>query len=261
MSRLEKCVCVTYICLAIVLGGFSAYFKVILSKENNNSMAQKGSDDSDDSSDRSPNRNQGKVVSAVPNYKKHGQIVNSDSNLCIREEPNLESYINYYLYKGMIFDILDKNSGWYKIKYKNIAGYVKEDYIKEYDESPPNVIYDEIESNRIFKDSIEMPTPIKVELTAYCNCAICSEEWGSQTAMQTHTRVGVIAAPKDIRLGSEIYIPELRNYKEDSLFKVEDRGGAVVVKSDGTYIIDVWLPTHEQVKEFGRKKTIVYLIK
>ena len=78
--------------------------------------------------------------------------------------------------------------------------------------------------------------------------------------MQTHTRVGVVAAPKDIPLGSKIYIPELKNYKEDRIFNVEDRGGAVVVKDDGTHIIDIWLPTHEQVNEFGRKKTMVYLI-
>ena len=79
--------------------------------------------------------------------------------------------------------------------------------------------------------------------------------------MQTHTRVGTIAVPKNIPLGSKIYIPDLKDYKDDGIFDAEDRGGAVKVKSDGTYIIDVWLPTHEQVKEFGRKKTTVYLIK
>ncbi|WP_238915937.1 3D domain-containing protein [Clostridium sp. YIM B02555] len=114
------------------------------------------------------------------------------------------------------------------------------------------------------ENEINVPTgfvPIKAELTAYCNCAICSEQWGSQTAMQTHTRVGVVATPKEISLGSKLFIPDLKKFKEDCLFDVEDRGGAVKIKSDGTYIIDVWLPTHEQVKEFGRKKTIVYLLK
>lgn len=246
MSKLERYVCAIYICLAIVIGGFSAYFKVILS-DVNNSMLQK---------DNNLNKSQGKIVSTAPNYKKHGQVVNIDSNLCIREEPNLDSYISYYLYEGMIVDILEKDNGWYKIKYEDIIGYVKEDYIEEYDETPPNSIYDGIKENLMKKF-----TPIEAELTAYCNCAICSEAWGSQTSMQTHTRVGVIAAPKDIQLGSEIYIPELKNYKEDGIFNVEDRGGAVVVKSDGTHIIDIWLPTHEQVKEFGRKKVIVYLMR
>lgn len=240
LSRLEKYICALYICLAIIIGGFSAYFKVILSDSN---------------------KIQVKLISTAPNYKKHGQVVNVDSNLCIRQEPNLNGYISYYLFEGMIFDILDKNNGWYKIKYEDIIGYVKEDYIEEYDETPFNPAYDEIQNNSIFNDLMKKSTPIKAELTAYCNCAICSEAWGSQTSMQTHTRVGVIAAPKDIPLGSQIYIPELENYKEDGIFNVEDRGGAVVVKSDGTYIIDVWLPNHEQVNEFGRKKVIVYLIR
>lgn len=102
--------------------------------------------------------------------------------------------------------------------------------------------------------------PIKAELTAYCNCEICSEEWGSETAMMTQTRKGVVAAPKDIPLGSTLYIPELKDYKDDCLFSVEDRGGAVQVKDDGTYIIDVWLSNHDDVIKFGRKKSTVYLV-
>ena len=71
----QRNIYVLYICLAIVIGGFSAYFKVILGDANNS------------------NKTQGKLVSTAPNYKKHGQVVNIDSNLCIREEPNLDSYI------------------------------------------------------------------------------------------------------------------------------------------------------------------------
>ena len=101
---------------------------------------------------------------------------------------------------------------------------------------------------------------IKAELTAYSDDPRSSEQWGSQTAMQTHTRLGVIAAPKNIPLGSKMYIPELKNYKADGMFDVEDRGGAIKVKADGTYVIDVWVPTHEEALEFGRKKTTIYLI-
>ncbi|EKQ56781.1 MULTISPECIES: 3D domain-containing protein [unclassified Clostridium] len=103
-------------------------------------------------------------------------------------------------------------------------------------------------------------TPIKAELTAYSNDPKCSGEWGSQTAMQTKTRVGVIAAPSKIPLGSKIYIPELKNYKADGIFDVEDRGGAIKIKKDGTYVIDVWVPTYEEAVQFGRKYTTIYLI-
>lgn len=102
--------------------------------------------------------------------------------------------------------------------------------------------------------------PIKAELTAYSDDPRSSGKWKSQTAMQTRTRLGVVAAPSNISLGSKIYIPELKNYKKDGMFDVEDRGGAIKIKRDGTYIIDVWVPTHEEALKFGRKSTTIYLI-
>jgi len=106
----------------------------------------------------------------------------------------------------------------------------------------------------------EIGRAIKAELTAYSDDPRSSEQWGSQTAMQTHTRLGVIAAPKNIPLGSKMYIPALKNYKADGMFDVEDRGGAIKVKADGTYVIDVWVQSHEEALEFGRKKTTIYLV-
>lgn len=103
-------------------------------------------------------------------------------------------------------------------------------------------------------------TPIKAELTAYCDDPRCSDQWGSKTAMQTRTRMGVIAAPKNVPLGSKMYIPELTNYKADGMFDVEDRGGAIKIKNDGTYVIDVWVPSYEEAVRFGRKKTTIYLV-
>lgn len=77
--------------------------------------------------------------------------------------------------------------------------------------------------------------------------------------MQTRTRVGVVAAPKEIELGSKIYIPILKDYAANGMFSVEDRGSAVKIKDDGTYIIDVWISNHDEVEKFGRKKCTVYL--
>lgn len=102
-------------------------------------------------------------------------------------------------------------------------------------------------------------TKINVELTGYCNCSICSDNWGGITAMGTNTRVGVVAAPTEIPLGSTLFIPGLTPYKSDGIFDVQDRGGAVKRKADGTYIIDVWFPTHEQALEFGRRNMVAYL--
>lgn len=111
------------------------------------------------------------------------------------------------------------------------------------------------------KNKSPVGTPIKAELTAYCSDPRCTGgKSDSKTAMQTKARLGVIAAPSNISLGSNVYIPELKNYKADGVFSVEDRGGAIKVKKDGTYVIDVWVPTHEEAIKFGRKKTTIYLM-
>jgi 3D (Asp-Asp-Asp) domain-containing protein len=146
-----------------------------------------------------------------------------------------------------------------------------EEYIesaKKYTEVPSKAVEEafrktkEIEnkSTKSQEDEKSKGTPIKAELTAYCDDPRCSDQWGSKTAMQTRTRMGVIAAPKNIPLGSKMYIPELANYKSDGMFDVEDRGGAIKIKNDGTYVIDVWVPTYEEAVKFGRKKTTIYLV-
>lgn len=244
MPKLEYMIYFLYICIAIVVGGTGAYYVVTMEDIK---IAAFNVNESD------------KPVEEK--FKKHGQVISVDSNLCIREEADINSEVGYVLYEGMTFDILNKENEWYYIQYGDINGYVNEEYVEEYDDIPPNETYDEREQSIIEEILKKTERPINVELTAYCNCSICSESWGSATAMQTQTRKGVVAAPQEIPLGSRLYIPDLTEYKEDCIFDVEDRGGAVKVKDDGTYIIDVWLPDHEQVKEFGRKKSVVYLIK
>ena len=244
MSKLGYITGAIYIFIAIVFGVVGAYY--VVNEENINIGA------SAHQSNESLNEGQ---------LKKNGQVVNVDSNLCIREKADIDSEINYVLYEGMTFEIINKENEWYYIRYNNdIIGYVNEDYVEEYDDVPPNKTYDELEEEMTYDVLSRNAVPIKVELTAYCNCKICSESWGSETAMQTQTRKGVIAAPKEIPLGSRIYIPNMEYYKENGIFDVEDRGGAVILKDDGTYIIDVWLPDHEQVKEFGRKKAQAYIL-
>ncbi|AWK53085.1 hypothetical protein DIC82_12470 [Clostridium beijerinckii] len=140
--------------------------------------------------------------------------------------------------------------------------------VEEYIETSSNIVHEtsiepeesETTSTKAQENQKPVGTPIKAELTAYSNDPKCSDQWGSQTAMQTKTRLGVIAAPSNIPLGSKIYIPELENYKADGMFDVEDRGGAIKIKKDGTYVIDVWVSTHEEAIEFGRKNTTIYLI-
>ncbi|SFC85252.1 SH3 domain-containing protein [Clostridium uliginosum] len=260
MSKLAKCLCGLYICSSTFLP---------LTYDNtklNNIASNEAWNISSSEIKLTANSKNEEINDISKDLKKHGQVVNIDSNLCIRKNPNKNGSVYYGLYKGMIFDILDKEGEWYKIKHDYTTGYVHKDYVKEYDEIPPYPVYDMPKDIKINDNKIkisrggEIGTPIKAELTAYCNCASCSESWGKKTAMQTQTRIGVIAAPKNVPLGSKMFIPELKSYKSDCIFNVEDRGGAIKIKNDGTYIIDVWLPSHDKVKKFGRKRTVIYLL-
>lgn len=231
------------------------------------------------------------------NSEKKGTVINVETRLNVRIEPSIDSSICHTLNNGETVIIIGEKEGWYKIKYNNnIIGYVKSDYVEENNlnkdcfsvtlDVKTNVKEDQISQlstqnlndmsqaktenttqNNIKTISMEKKSSeeakakkINVELTAYCNDEECSGEWGGITALGTETRVGVVAAPSSISLGSKLYIPELSYYKTDSVFDVEDRGGAVKIKDDGTYIIDVWFPTHEQVENFGRVKSIAYIL-
>ncbi len=245
MSRLEYMLYFLYICIAIVVGATGAYYVVTIEDINIAALAGRSND----------------KIQEEEKLKKHGQVVSVDSNLCIREDADINSEVNYVLYEGMTFDILDKKDEWYYIQYDHgINGYVNENYVEEYDDVPPNKTYEEIEENVVGEILKKAPKPISVELTAYCNDEQCSGKWGGTTTMGTETRLGVVAAPSSISLGSKLYIPDLSYYKNDAVFNVEDRGGAVKMKDDGTYIIDVWFPTHEQVEQFGRVRTTAYIL-
>lgn len=93
-------------------------------------------------------------------------------------------------------------------------------------------------------------TTIKVKVTGYCPCAYCCGEWAYKnpgiTASGTKAKFGTIAAPTSIPFGTQM---KIEGYG-DQIFTVEDTGSAVVYK-DGVYVIDMWMPTHEQAYNVG----------
>lgn len=87
---------------------------------------------------------------------------------------------------------------------------------------------------------------IKVEATAYCSCKYCTG-WGKGiTASGVVPSRGTIAAPQHIKFGTIIKLDGLGE------FTVQDRGGGIKEKN-GVIYIDVWMPTHEEALQFGRK--------
>ncbi|XZH79215.1 C40 family peptidase (plasmid) [Clostridium perfringens] len=69
-----------------------------------------------------------------------GQVINvkQGSNLNIRKSSSTSSSVVGKLPYNAKFDILSKSNGWYKIKYKDITGYVHGDYVKEISSTSSN---------------------------------------------------------------------------------------------------------------------------
>ena len=62
------------------------------------------------------------------------------------------------------------------------------------------------------------------------------------------------AVPKNVPLGSKVKILGTNTKYDNLIFTATDRGGAIVVDSDGTYHIDLCLKTYNACTEFGRRK-------
>ena len=95
-----------------------------------------------------------------------------------------------------------------------------------------------------------MGRTITVKVTGYCPCSYCCGEWAHLnpgiTASGTVAKYGTIAAPSSIPFGTKM---KIEGYG-DMIFTVEDTGSAVVY-DDGIYVIDMWMPTHEQAYAVG----------
>lgn len=112
-----------------------------------------------------------------------------------------------------------------------------------------------IPEDKIKTREIQVDNKINVtwEVSHYCSCSICSGNWGTQTAMGTTTTRGVVAVPKEIPLGSKIYIDGL------GTFRAEDRGGNIK-KVGSVYRVDVYVNSHQEAMRLGRYKATGYYI-
>ena len=97
--------------------------------------------------------------------------------------------------------------------------------------------------------TIEQVKKVEMEVTAYCGCEKCCGSYADGvTASGYKLQEGskVVAAPKNIPFGTEIYIPGY------GLATVEDRGGAIKGNR-----IDVYFHTHKEALQWGRQIVIV----
>lgn len=96
---------------------------------------------------------------------------------------------------------------------------------------------------------------VKARFSAYCPKAEGSIGGGSTTASgeKINYTLKTCAAPSCIPFGTLIQINGTGTKYDGSTFKVNDRGGAIKVLSDGTYRFDLLMPSGSEMKNFGMR--------
>ncbi|MGL5765700.1 MAG: hypothetical protein ACRCX8_08670 [Sarcina sp.] len=101
---------------------------------------------------------------------------------------------------------------------------------------------------------------IDVEVSFYCSCEICCNEYATLnpgiTASGTKAKFGTIAAPKELKFGTRM---KIRSFG-DKIFNVEDRGG-YIKKVNGVYRLDVYVNSHAEAMRRGRYRDKAEIIK
>lgn len=96
---------------------------------------------------------------------------------------------------------------------------------------------------------------VKARFSAYCPKAEGSIGGGNTTASgeKINYTLKTCAAPSCIPFGTLIQINGTGTKYDGSTFKVNDRGGAIKVLSDGTYRFDLLMPSGSEMKNFGMR--------
>lgn len=93
---------------------------------------------------------------------------------------------------------------------------------------------------------------MQLTLTAYTSLPGLTDGSPFITANGSHVQPGTIAA-NCLPFGAKVQFPELYG---DQIFVVEDR----LHPRKGCAVIDVWLPTYNEAKQFGVKYTAVHVL-
>lgn len=68
--------------------------------------------------------------------EQKGEVYNTGSNLRVRQSPSTSSMVLGYLVDGTKVDIIGSDGNWYKINFKDKAGFVSKDYVRLIDSKP-----------------------------------------------------------------------------------------------------------------------------
>ncbi len=104
---------------------------------------------------------------------------------------------------------------------------------------------------------VEGKTPVikTFNTSAYCSCSkCCGKSTGLTSSGAKATSWYTLAAGSGYPMGTVIYIPSLKNKPNGGWFVVQDRGGAISNNK-----LDVYLGSHTQAIQFGRKTLEAYV--
>ena len=91
--------------------------------------------------------------------------------------------------------------------------------------------------------------------SAYCSCSkCCGKSTGITSSGARATSWYTLAAGKGYPIGTIIYIPYFKNKPNGGWFVVQDRGGAI-----SNNRLDVYMGTHSQALQFGRRTLECYV--
>ncbi len=95
---------------------------------------------------------------------------------------------------------------------------------------------------------------VTFEVTAYCPCELCCGKWADGiTASGEYAEGFFVAAPPEYPFKTLMAVP---GYNEGKPVEVLDRGGAIKGNK-----LDVFFPTHQEAKNWGRQKLKVRIVK
>ena len=101
------------------------------------------------------------------------------------------------------------------------------------------------------------PQTVTMEVTAYCPCPKCCGAGASGLTASgkriTYNNGRFVAADKVLPFGTKLVIP---GYNNGESVEVLDRGGAIKGNK-----LDVFFPTHDQAKAWGRRMIAVTMVK
>ena len=143
--------------------------------------------------------------------------------------------------------IIGENDNYYMVNYNGNTGYILKKYLSS-------------EKVTVGGTDVKSGDKVVAQFTAYCSTDPGCTDYDAM-GNYLNPANNTCAAPACIPFGTKIQIVGTGTYLDGQIFTVTDRGGAIKVKSDGTYIFDILMSNTNECIQFGRQNGYAIIIK